>query len=47
MSGNWTVSIDSAPASVKIHITTALLALPIVEHGIRRAKGPSDLGKTL
>ena len=25
----------------------ALLALSIVEHGIRRTKGPSGLGKTL
>ena len=39
--------MDSAPASVKIHVTTALLALSIAEHGIRSAKGPFGLGKTL
>ena len=44
--GCGTVFIDSAQASVKIS-RTALLAVSILKHGIRCAKGPSGLGKTL
>ena len=38
--------IDSARVLVKIS-RMALIAVSIVEHGIRRAKGPSGLGKTI
>ena len=48
MFGIWTVSrASSTVPCIGKNSRTALLALSIVEHGIRRTKGPSGLGKTL